>query len=224
MRLLRGLLMAGLFVWPAIGMYAQMISPFYDPGLLYQTCDPANPDLWFSYQSYCMPLNYGYGGYFMSPSQTYYLRRYNQRFHGLNRYTGISDLRRAYALRGPKAMEGMKLGNGYTAHVVVNHGPHGQRSSALVARAADGSYSGTLGRNGSFNSSARPSGSGSALRGTVAGRTMAGAGVGSPSRAGSGGYHGGGMGGGGGYHGGGMSGGGMSGGGGHGGGGGGGHR
>ena len=218
MRLLRGLLMAVLFVWPAIGMYAQMLSPFYDPGLLYRTCDPINPDLWFSYQSYCMPLNYGYGGYFMSPSQTYYLRRYNQRFHGLNHYSGISDLRRAYALRGPKAMEGMKLGNGYTAHVVVNHGPHGQRSSALVARAANGSYSGTLGRNGSFNSP----------RSTVAGRTMAGPGVGSPSRAGGGGYHGGGISGGGGYHGGGMSGGGgfhgggMSGGG-HGGGGGG-HR
>ncbi len=219
MRLLRGLLIAGLLVYPVSGLYAQMISPFYDPGLLYQTCDPANPDLWFAYQSYCMPLNYGYGGYFMSPSQTYYLRRYNHRFHGLNHYSSISQFRRAYALRGPEAMEGFKLGNGYTAHVVVNHGPHGQRSSALVARGADGSYSGTLGRNGRFNSGTP------APRSTAAGRTMGGASVGGPSRAG-GGYHGGGMGSGGGYHGGGMSAGGRGGGmggGGHGGGGGG-HR
>ncbi len=212
MRLLRGLLMAVLFVWPAIGLYSQMISPFYDPGLLYRICDPVNPDFWFSYQSYCTPLNYGYGGYFMSPSQTYYLRRYNQRFHGLNHYSGISDLRRAYALRGPKAMEGMKLGNGYTAHVVVNHGPHGQRSSALVARAANGSYSGTLGRNGSFNSGSPAS------RSTGAGRTMPGGGGSSRTGGGTGGgFHGGGMSSGGGFHGGGM---GAS----HGGGGGGGHR
>ena len=186
MRLVRGLLVAGLLMCPAMGLFAQ-ISPFYDPGFLYQPCDPANPDFWFSYQAYCMPMNYGYGGYFISPSQTYYLRQYNHQHHGLNNYSGISDFRRAYTLHGPRAMEGLKLGNGYSVHAIDNRGPHGQHSTSLVARGTDGAYPiGSVGRNGHFESAARGVGSGSALRGAVAGTTM----TGSAHPGQSGGFHG----------------------------------
>ena len=242
MRLVRGLLVIGLLACPAIGLKAQL-SPFYDPGWLYRACDPANPNFW--YRTDCVPMN-GYEGYFSSPSQIYYRKICKQRFHGLNRLSGIADFRRAYALRGPKAMEGMKLGHGYTLHAINTRGSHGQPATSLEARGAGGGYFlGVVNQDGHFESAVRSSGGESTLRGAVSGTTMAGAGIGSPStgwRGGfhgvnsGGGYHGGsGMGGGGGgYHGGGgggmggggghAGGGGMGGGGGHAGGGGGGHR